>query len=302
MAKATTDLELRGRGRDRRSRDQRPAVAAAAELHTTMMVSQGVPMLATETSLAVPSGVRTTCTPRTTSFPGSIGISMPTRRICCAFTSAAISRGLTWILRRRRFFAGDAKHGGRSELGDIWWFKPDASEMDEADWNSGFARSLMVFLNGDAIPELTPVGRPITDDHFLLLFNAHSEPIKFTMPAGEFGQDWLVRLDTATGQVDPPNVRPRARSTHRVGSHSMIVLSTTVVPEEERAASKSRALLATASAAKAPMHSLADGIESGSTRDSASRDPSWMKSSGSQTRVRRVGERWPISGCHWDYC
>jgi isoamylase len=112
----------------------------------------------------------------------------------------------------------------------------------------------MVFLNGDAIPELDAVGRPITDDHFLLLFNAHSEPIKFTIPAGELGQDWLVRLDTATGQVDPPNVRPwRARSSHRVDSHSMIVLSTTVVPEEERAASKSRALRATASAAKAPM-------------------------------------------------
>jgi isoamylase len=158
------------------------------------------------------------------------------------------------ILRRHRFFAGDAKHGGGSELGDILWFKPDASEMDEADWNSGFARSLMVFLNGDAIPELDAVGRPITDDHFLLLFNAHTEPIRFTMPAAEFGQNWLVRLDTATGQVDPPNVRPwRARSTHRVEAHSMMVLSTIVVPEAERQASKSRALRATASAAKAPM-------------------------------------------------
>ena len=81
------------------------------------------------------------------------------------------------ILRRRRFFAGDAKHGGLSELGDILWFKPDASEMDEADWNSGFARSLMVFLNGDAIPELDAVGRRITDDNFLLLFNAQTDQI-----------------------------------------------------------------------------------------------------------------------------
>jgi glycogen operon protein len=126
--------------------------------------------------------------------------------------------------------------------------------MDEADWRSGFARSLMVFLNGDAIPELDAFGRPITDDHFLLLFNAHTEPIRFTMPAAEFGENWLVRLDTATGQVDPQNVRPwRARSTHRVDAHSMVVLSTTVVPEAERAAAMSRAQRATASAAKAPM-------------------------------------------------
>ena len=136
------------------------------------------------------------------------------------------------------------------------WFKPDASEMDEADWNSGFARSLMVFLNGDAIPELDAAGRPITDDHFLLLFNAHSDPIRFTLPAAELGQNWLIRLDTATGQVDPLDVRPwRAKSTHRIDAHSMMVLSTTVVPEAERAASKSRALRATASAAKAPMRS-----------------------------------------------
>ena len=80
--------------------------------------------------------------------------------------------------------------------------------MDEADWNSGFARSLMVFLNGDAIPELDAVGRPITDDHFLLLFNAHSEPIKFTMPAGEFGQtgwcDWIPPPDRSIRQMFVP--------------------------------------------------------------------------------------------------
>jgi isoamylase len=112
----------------------------------------------------------------------------------------------------------------------------------------------MVFLNGDAIPELDAFGRPITDDHFLLLFNAHTEPIRFTMPAPELGQNWLVRLDTATGQVDPQNVRPwRAKSTHKVESHSMMVLSTTVVPEAERAAAMSRAQRATPSAAKAPM-------------------------------------------------
>jgi glycogen operon protein len=112
----------------------------------------------------------------------------------------------------------------------------------------------MVFLNGDAIPELDAAGRPINDDHFLLLFNAHSDSIRFTLPPAEFGQNWLIRLDTASGQVDPADARPwRAKSTHRIEAHSMMVLSTTVVPEAERAAAKSRALRATASAAKAPM-------------------------------------------------
>ena len=56
------------------------------------------------------------------------------------------------VFRRRRFFAGDAKHGGKSELGDIEWFRPDGHEMDDGYWNSGFARSLMVFLNGWSWP------------------------------------------------------------------------------------------------------------------------------------------------------
>ena len=57
-----------------------------------------------------------------------------------AFTSAAIAlRKAHPVLRRRRFFAGDARHGGQSSVGDIEWLKPDGSLMDEETWNSGFA-------------------------------------------------------------------------------------------------------------------------------------------------------------------
>ena len=38
------------------------------------------------------------------------------------------------VFQRRRFFAGDPGHGGQSELGDIEWFSPDGTEMDEEDW------------------------------------------------------------------------------------------------------------------------------------------------------------------------
>ena len=93
------------------------------------------------------------------------------------------------------------------------------------------------------------------DDHFLLLFNAHSDAITFTMPPKAFGNDWQVRLDTATGAVDPVGAKPwRARSKHAIPGHSMVVLSTTVVPEEERAAAESRAMQAMATTAKASQH------------------------------------------------
>ena len=227
---------------------------------TTMMVSQGVPMLAHGDQLGRTQRGNNNVYAQDNEISWVHWDLDADQKDLLAFTSAAIGlRKAHPILRRRRFFAGDAKHGGLSELGDILWLKPDASEMDEADWNSGFARSLIVFSSGDAMPELDRRwSERITDDHFLLLFNAHTELIRFTLPPAAYGQNWLVRLDTATGQVDPPNARPwRARSQHRVEAHSMVVLSTTVVPEAERAAAESRAPRATALAAKAPMHDLA---------------------------------------------
>jgi len=154
------------------------------------------------------------------------------------------------VLRRRRFFGGEAAHGGESELGDIEWLRNDGNRMDDAAWRTGYAKSLVVFLNGDAIPEADYMGRRITDDHFLLMFNASSQPIDFTVPPRRFGDHWAVRLDTATGEVDPLDGTWDAGTTHAVPGHSMVVLSTAVVPPEERAAAESRADKAALSVAK----------------------------------------------------
>ncbi|HEV2928058.1 MAG TPA: glycogen debranching enzyme, partial [Propionibacteriaceae bacterium] len=179
----------------------------------------------------------------------------PDQKELLAFTSATIAlRKAHPVLRRRRFFAGDAAHGGKSPVGEIEWLKPDGTIMNGGDWNSD-SRSVMVFLNGDGIPEQDNMGRRITDDHFLLLFNAHNEPIRFTLPSRSFGNDWRVRLDTAPGTVDPAGGRPwRARSRHLVEAHSMMVLSTTVVPEAERVASEQRAEEALPRVAKESAH------------------------------------------------
>jgi isoamylase len=128
------------------------------------------------------------------------------------------------VFRRRRFFAGDAAHGGKSELGDIEWFAPQGNEMDELDWRNGYARSLMVFLNGEAIPEPDHLGRTIVDDHFLLLFNAHSEPVDFTLPPKDYGALWQVRLDTTSASASEPEDW-KAGSEHAVPGRSVVVLS-----------------------------------------------------------------------------
>jgi isoamylase len=105
------------------------------------------------------------------------------------------------VFRRRRFFYGRPVRGsadglGDGELSDIAWLTPAGEKMTDADWQNGYARSLAVFLNGDAITEPDRRGRRIVDDSFLLLFNAHHEVIRFTIPK-DYGDMWLTEIDTA---------------------------------------------------------------------------------------------------------
>jgi glycogen operon protein len=99
------------------------------------------------------------------------------------------------VFRRRRWFQGRPLHG--KEVRDIAWFTPGGQEMSDDDWNVGFAKSLMVYLNGDAIPSRGPQGESIADDTFLLCFNAHHEPMTFTLPPQQFGERWHQVIDTA---------------------------------------------------------------------------------------------------------
>jgi glycogen operon protein len=99
------------------------------------------------------------------------------------------------VLRRREYFQGRSLHGGGVD--DIAWFSPEGSEMTDQDWNEGYAKSMAVFLNGDAIPSPDSRGDRIVDDTFLVLFNAHHEPIQFSLPEQRFGKRWIRALDTA---------------------------------------------------------------------------------------------------------
>ena len=62
---------------------------------------------------------------------------------------------------------------GSDELHDVAWFDTDGELMDDEDWENGFARTLAMFLNGDAITSPGPSGQQVVDDSFLLLFNAY---------------------------------------------------------------------------------------------------------------------------------
>ena len=102
------------------------------------------------------------------------------------------------VFRRRRFFQGRRIRG--AEVKDISWFRPDGKEMTDDDWAQGYIRCLGIRLAGDAIQETDPKGQPIVDETFLVLLNAHYEPLPFTLPAHKRGLRWQPILDTAASR------------------------------------------------------------------------------------------------------
>ncbi|GAA3820830.1 glycogen debranching protein GlgX [Cellulomonas soli] len=137
------------------------------------------------------------------------------------------------VFRRRRFFAGAPEHGGESELGDIAWLTPAGEHMQEQAWRDEQASSVMVFLNGDAIPEPDRRGAPIVDDSFLVLFNAEPEPTTFTLPGAEFGPWWSVVLDTDSRFT--PGTTLRAARPVDLAERSIVVLRRHARPTKPRA-------------------------------------------------------------------
>ena len=112
------------------------------------------------------------------------------------------------VFRRRRWFQGRPIRG----TVDIGWFKPDGQAMTDEDWEAWHARSLGIFLNGKAIQGQDERGRPLVDDSFLLLFNAHSEPVEWSIP-GDYAMAWALVLDTSHLQPEAKRKPVKGRVT-----------------------------------------------------------------------------------------
>lgn len=122
------------------------------------------------------------------------------------------------IFRRPKFFQGRRIRG--SEIRDVMWFNPGGGEMTNEEWNSPFVRCLGMLLSGDTIDVQSFEGGPIVDNTFLVLINAHHEPLAFVLP-GQERVKWEVVLDTSSsegfcppiGCVSGDEVEIKSRST-----------------------------------------------------------------------------------------
>jgi glycogen operon protein len=190
----------------------------------TMMLSQGVPMLAhgDEMSRTQRGNNNVYCQDNELSWVDweAARDAFPQLEFTKAVTAL---RRAHPVLRRRRFFHGRPLRGSGDGLSDIEWLRPNGERMSDHDWNAGFAKSMAVFLNGEAISEPDGRGQRVRDDSFLMLFNAHYEDLTFNLPDGSFGSTWEAVLDTAT-PVRVDRLELKAGAPLDVEARSMMVL------------------------------------------------------------------------------
>ena len=119
------------------------------------------------------------------------------RKELLAFVSKLIHLRLDHpVLHRRRFFTGREPGDDSNTIPQVEWFDHTGSIMDMDDWQNTHAFSMMIYLNGSDIPEVDWYGNRMVDNDFILIFNAHYEPIMFTLPDERYGRKWQLVVDT----------------------------------------------------------------------------------------------------------
>jgi isoamylase len=190
-------------------------------LLATLLLSQGVPMLlgGDELGRTQHGNNNAYCQDNDLSWfdweAGDLGLYDFTRRLIQL-------RREHPVFRQRRWFQGRAIRGTSGR--DLVWFKPDGGEMSEDDWTAGFAKSLAVFLNGDAIQSPSRRGERIRDQSFFLIANAHWEPLDFKLPEDSLGARWQVVVDTTQLVPEPGGEHPAGASV-RADGRSLLVLA-----------------------------------------------------------------------------
>jgi isoamylase len=139
------------------------------------------------------------------------------------------------VFRRRKWFQGRPIMGVAAD--DIEWFTPDGATMTEDDWQVTYARSIGVFLNGQAISAVGARGQRVVDDSFYAIFNAYEGDLEFVLPSEAYAETWTPVIDTTPDDpdlavvVDPPANSPDSDDTPvlKAGDHLTVAGRSVVV-------------------------------------------------------------------------
>ena len=202
-------------------------------MFATLLVSQGIPMICGGDEVMRTQGGNNNAYCQDNEISWTNWELDDSQREMLAFVSKMIHLRLSHpVLHRRRFFSGRMSGDPVDKIPQAEWFDHTGSIMDMADWQNTHAFSVMIYLNGSDIPEVDWYGNQMVDNDFILIFNAHYEPIQFTLPDERYGKKWKLVVDTHN--PDGPELNYEAGFAITAQSRSFLLLMSDRKPEAER--------------------------------------------------------------------
>lgn len=202
-------------------------------MFATLLVSQGIPMICGGDEVMRTQGGNNNAYCQDNEISWTNWELDDSQREMLAFVSKMIHLRLSHpVLHRRRFFSGRMPGDPVEKIPQAEWFDHTGSIMDMADWQNTHAFSVMIYLNGSDIPEVDWYGNQMVDNDFILIFNAHYEPIQFTLPDERYGKKWKLVVDTHN--PDGPELNYEAGFAITAQSRSFLLLMSDRKPEAER--------------------------------------------------------------------
>ena len=202
-------------------------------MFATLLVSQGIPMICGGDEVMRTQGGNNNAYCQDNEISWTNWDLDDSQQEMLAFVSKMIHLRLNHpVLHRRRFFSGRMPGDPVDKIPQAEWFDHTGSIMDMVDWQNTHAFSVMIYLNGSDIPEVDWYGNQMVDNDFILIFNAHYEPIQFTLPDERYGKKWKLVVDTHN--PDGPELNYEAGFAITAQSRSFLLLMSDRKPEAER--------------------------------------------------------------------
>jgi isoamylase len=106
------------------------------------------------------------------------------------------------MLRRGLYLVG--QHNPELDVKDLTWLSPAGTELTGEQWNDPRAKCFGMLLDGRAQP--SGIKQRGSDATLLVIFNAHHDIVKFTLPEVPEGKRWTRLIDTnLPAPPDMPN-------------------------------------------------------------------------------------------------
>ena len=124
-------------------------------------------------------------------------------------------RGVIRISKRYRVLHYDRYLHGEPIDDDgtrsVVWFRPDGREMDPPSWSDPNARVVGLLLS-DRTTRL------------LILVSAYHLPLQLQAADAPMSRGWTVRIDSGTGEIDPPDRRFAAGNAFELAGRTLLLL------------------------------------------------------------------------------